>query len=212
MSHIQNAHQSIIDELGDIDQWEYAGGDRDHHKKYFNLKFRNKNTKHPAQTDHCLCGHYIAENCYVYNSTNEEIKVLGNCCIKKFIPKSSRTCEDCGETHRNRKWNKCNDCVENICFECGKENNSEYKYCYACDPRTKMCLECDRSYHGSSDICHACSNKKSCSICLSRYSIDNKWNRCYNCVKKICFTCGIEKNNKYKNCYSCYTKCRLSIA
>ena len=59
----------------------------------------------------------------------DEIIVLGNCCIKKFIPSSGRTCEECDEPHRNRKHNICNSCLENRCFECLIPCSGKYKYC-----------------------------------------------------------------------------------
>lgn len=42
-------------------------------------------------------------------------------------------CEDCGSTHKNRKWNKCKDCIKKICFDCGTtKKNIRYMRCYDC--------------------------------------------------------------------------------
>jgi hypothetical protein len=91
--------------------WRYCGGSGEQrHKNYFKTVFGNDD--YPDPDDHCVCGHYIEENCYIYNPDSGEILIIGNCCIKKFIPKSGRTCEQCGESHRNRKDNLCNNCRE----------------------------------------------------------------------------------------------------
>ena len=84
--------------------WKYCGGNRGCHLNYFKLFW--KHDKIPKLDTECVCGHAIEENCYITDGT--QILILGNICIKKFVPKSSRTCEICGETHRNRKVNKCN--------------------------------------------------------------------------------------------------------
>lgn len=127
-SHYYN---NLISELGDLNDWEYGGGNQKNHDNYFKLKFDNTKIR-PIEVENCICGHKIIEQCYIYNNKNDELKVLGNCCIKKFIPKSGRTCEDCGKGHRNRKFNKCKECVKYICFDCGEPNSPDYKYCYDC--------------------------------------------------------------------------------
>ena len=69
--------------------WEYCGGDTGRHLNYFIIYFNNfKNV--PEKVKYCVCGHRIKENCYI--TDKERILILGNCCIRKFIPKSSRTC------------------------------------------------------------------------------------------------------------------------
>lgn len=124
-------YKTLKENLGDFNKWEYAGGNKGRHNNYFKIKFEYP-TLPPPEENKCMCGHSIVEQCYIYNNETEELKVLGNCCIRKFIPKSGRTCEDCGDPHKNRKWNKCKDCVKYICFDCGTDCNSNYKYCYDC--------------------------------------------------------------------------------
>lgn len=34
--------------------------------------------------NHCICGHWIRENCIIVNTENGDELVVGNCCIKKF--------------------------------------------------------------------------------------------------------------------------------
>jgi len=100
----------------DLIQFKYGGGNGNNsnsdkrHSNYFNLVFGDN--EYPDKTDRCPCGHRIKENCYIYkeNSSEYQLVILGNCCIKKFIPKSSRTCKKCEMPHKNRKWNLCKNC------------------------------------------------------------------------------------------------------
>jgi hypothetical protein len=88
--------------------WKYSGGNRDRHRRYYKILFPN--TELPPYSSECVCGHYIVENCYISNE--DSILIIGNCCIKKFMPKnkSCRTCEICSKPHKNRKDNKCKEC------------------------------------------------------------------------------------------------------
>jgi hypothetical protein len=90
--------------------WKYCGGRSGRHLNYFKLSCKDEEL--PEQVNECVCGHKISENCYITNG--EEILILGNCCIIKFIPKSSRTCEKCESPHKNRKVNQCNRCRSGV--------------------------------------------------------------------------------------------------
>ena len=118
--------------LGNFEDWEYAGGDTGRHYKYFKLKFKGKRIKAPDHEENCPCSHDIKENCYLYNKEDGRLIVVGNCCIKKFIKKCGRTCEDCEKPHRNRKINKCNECKKTVCLKCFKKKNPKYQTCYNC--------------------------------------------------------------------------------
>lgn len=108
--------------------WKYCGGDQGRHLNYFNLTHKNKDIPH--HVDKCICGHHIEENCFISN--NDRIIVLGNCCIKRFIPKSTRTCSECSEPHKNRIVDRCNECRIGICDECDCDIDVKYKKCYNC--------------------------------------------------------------------------------
>ena len=69
-----------------------------------------KDRRKPHLKRYCVCGAPIILNCYVADKSNERVIVLGSCCIKSFMDKCGRTCEECGSFHRNRKDNLCNDC------------------------------------------------------------------------------------------------------
>jgi hypothetical protein len=110
-----------------ISTFRYAGGNmQDRHKNYFKLVY--KNDKYPASKSHCLCGHKITENCYI--TDGDTILTLGNCCIKRFIPKACRTCHICGTGHRNRIVNRCMKCRYGMCDICNKKCDSRYTKCY----------------------------------------------------------------------------------
>ena len=114
----------------DIGNWAYCGGTSGRHKNYFNLRFPNKEI--PSWTNKCVCGHTITENCYITNE--ERFLVLGNCCIKKFIPASTRTCENqnCRKPHKNRIVNRCNECRIGVCDKCNRGCSEQYKTCASC--------------------------------------------------------------------------------
>ena len=148
----------------------------------------------PSHKDNCVCGHYIEENCFITNDV--DIIVLGNCCIKKFLPenKSSRTCEKCKEPHKNHIVNRCNDCRYGLCDKCNIKINPKYKICAKCD--TKICSEFNITKY-----CEKCNNE--------HYNIVN---RCDECRKGICDKCDIKLSDKFKDrpvCYICKNKDKI---
>lgn len=112
--------------------YRYCGGNKDRHYNYWKLV--NKDKKLPKHESNCVCNHHIEENCYITNG--DDILVLGNCCIKAFVIKCNRTCEICGDTHRNRTDNKCNLCRQKEktkkCISCNKIIQARYRKCYSC--------------------------------------------------------------------------------
>ena len=111
--------------------WKYCGGNTSRHLNYYKLCYKEKTL--PDYTSNCVCGHHIKENCYI--TDGKEFLVLGNCCIKKFIPKgkSGRTCDTCGKPHRNRVVNRCHTCRFGVCDSCSQPCNPDYKKCYNCN-------------------------------------------------------------------------------
>jgi hypothetical protein len=103
-------------------EWVVAGGDSGrsenllmsqgkftwgYYVKHFSHKF-----KAPPKSDRCMCGHHIEQNCYIFNVKTKEYAIVGNCCVKKFMDKSGKSCELCLREHRRRK--------ENLCLLCAK--------------------------------------------------------------------------------------------
>ena len=164
-------------------KWRYCGGDGD--KNYIKLFFRNKTEPKIIRKSNCVCGHPIIRNYYI--SDGDDIIILGSTCIKRFLPESSRTCDDCKAPHKNRKVNRCKDC------------------------RLKKCDNCDRPYHyllGSNGspikTCLYCKFGK-CDICNNPYesSFDSRHKRCAFCRIGKCDKCKNPCNPKYNNCYKC---------
>lgn len=89
-------------------EFRYVGGDHDSHANYWKLIFPD--SPYPPHADFCICGHQIAHNCYIEHIEDEEVLIVGSCCIKKFMDKPGRTCEICRAPHKNRRDNYCNDC------------------------------------------------------------------------------------------------------
>jgi hypothetical protein len=127
-----------LDELGityeEIEkEYKYCGGDHDSHLNYYEMLYPGE--KLPPHEENCVCGQNIMNNCYVTNG--EKMIVMGNCCIKRFMKKSGRTCSVCGAPHRNRIINKCNECKYK-CEKCNrKKENNGYKVCYWCYRKSK---------------------------------------------------------------------------
>jgi hypothetical protein len=121
---------NLTPEILKLSGWKYCGGNQPGtpHFRYWKLQFGNR--KQPEAETHCICGHKIRNNCFI--TDGEKFIVLGNCCIKKFVPKSGRTCEQCGEPHKNRIVNRCNECRNGLCDYCGKTCGMDYTKCYHC--------------------------------------------------------------------------------
>lgn len=91
----------------DMNEWRYTGGNKSsRHVNYWKLTQGDK--PFPPYEEYCVCGHKIQEQCYITNDT--VIVVVGNCCVKRFITHSTRTCKKCNKSHQNRKDNLCKDC------------------------------------------------------------------------------------------------------
>ena len=146
--------------------YKYSGGSKGSHRNYFDLCFSGDI---PEKVLECLCEHPIKDNCYLSKDFDyDSILIVGNCCIKKFIDKSSRTCFHCDAPHKNRTMNYCNDCKEYII-------RGYTKKCSSCNSLSKSLSK--------SNKCHRCS-EGSCFECNKK--IDPKFKKCYSCnlIKK----------------------------
>jgi len=212
----------------EVKDWKYCGGQGEEkltleeqlvHKKhrsrieYFRLCFPGREL--PIYRDKCICGHDIKDNCFITNGT--DILVIGNCCNKRFIPKCKKSCERCGQFHKNKLNNLCNNCREEdrikeeelnkICAKCSINNSAEY------ETLCKQCLEFERNRreeffrnHNNNNIVTTCEKLvKRCKICDTE--INKKYTMCYKCNSKSktaeCEKCGVNINTKYKVCFNC---------
>ena len=116
-----------------------------------------------------MCDHPIVENCYISKDFDiNTLLIIGNCCIKRFVKSSSRTCENCNAPHKNRSLNYCNDCKEYI-----KRGFTEK--CVSCHTLNKRLSKSDKCESCNLGFCFTC-NKK----------VDPKYKKCYSCnlIKK----------------------------
>ena len=151
---LMEKYKMTLEELKD---YEYCGGDMGRHYRYWILRYPN--TPPPSKEFECVCYHRIVENCYITNGT--ELLVIGNCCIQKFVTKCTRTCERCGEPHRNRTINRCNVCRDiGFCKKCKKKIDEKYTLCYTCK-YPYICVVCGWSCKKGHNYCNECEN-----ICL----------------------------------------------
>ena len=106
--YYSNDHTDINNEAGFVStpQYNYY---INHWEDFISLKEIRKTT--PEDTK-CICGHDIMENCWLMHHVNKDIApVIGNCCIKNFLPELKiRKCEICETPHKRIKYD--------ICFEC----------------------------------------------------------------------------------------------
>ena len=173
--------------------FKYAGGDTDRHNRYFILCY--KEGDRPDYCNYCLCDHYIKENCYI--TDGKQFIVLGNCCIKRFLPKCTRTCEDCGKPHRNRTVNKCSECKFGKCENCGKKCTKGNSKCKECK---KLCDCGAKSYKYGK--CFTCCYGKPCENC-NKLHLNKIVNRCNNCRIGVCDECGKKCKPCFEKCYTC---------
>ena len=161
--------------IEDLKHFKYAGGDKGANASYFATC--GLLDEKPSHKSKCICEHDIVENCYIVDRDGN-VLILGNCCIKKFVPEENqgRRCNKCNQKHRNHKDN----------------------YCSTCRPLCKT-AGCENQKKGYNDHCETCINKKAAADSWARYVEMNK--------DKIrqCIDCG--KNCKlYKRCWDCNQK------
>ena len=173
--------------------YKYAGGDTGRHLNYFKKSYPN--IEKPEYKNNCVCGHKLVENCYI-TKDNLNFLVVGNCCIKKFIVKSYRTCSQCEKKHRNTKVNLCNECRKKkdikTCFHCNKQyKRGLLDYCFDCGKLCRICMQNNKKY--GYDKCTECMRKERIELFKSL-------------PKDECKKCQKLKNPMYDLCYSCFQK------
>lgn len=191
-----------------VSEYKYCGGDYENHKNYWELVKSSMpdDTPDPLHEDNCVCGQAIVRNAYIKNDDHHVI-VVGSCCIKQFMPNGlHRTCEVCGEEHRNRKVNRCNECRVGVCDDCGGKCSEKYSVCYSCKTGIPKTLEKDENV--VKGVCQECGGK-----CSDQYNV------CYHCKmgipkptkgasagKGLCQDCGVACYSGYPRYASCSYK------
>lgn len=166
--------------------YEYFGGNYSEHLTFF------CNQRHIYTLDHI--SEYIKDNCETCSRKtknkllliNQDLDYYSVCerCCSNFgkMPKKHGICEDCGEEHRNRSDNYCNECrKKSNCLKCRQRD-------FCCDGRCSICIS-------KYNFCIDCK--------ITEVSI--KGYRCKCCLNKLkkCKCGKLLTNPKYKTCYSC---------
>lgn len=182
----------LMDGLSGADDWMFVGGDGSQaHLNRWERMFGD--LAHPDKTDRCVCSHPIQENCWLWSKKLGEVEVLGNCCIKRFIPKPEDRllrCADCDTPHRNLKGNFCGDCREkHKCKKCKKIHTKINAYCDSCVLTMQCCIACDVMFDASG--CVLCGNCSRARTCCYNFSLDkdltcegckSRWKWCAECA------------------------------
>jgi hypothetical protein len=108
--------------IEEIKKWVYCGGDahttendntrgQSHLNYWLTQKHYDIRKGKPIHMKECVCKVPIIQQCFISSPDGEEILVVGNCCINQYTDKGvSRTCSRCGDKHKNRKDDFCNEC------------------------------------------------------------------------------------------------------
>lgn len=134
------------------------------HYRYFYMYFHGNPPK-IAHEDYCVCGVEIKHNHYITDDEGR-ILVIGSECIRKFITKTGRICEDCGAKHKCRKQNKCTKCAKQI-IKNEKENVKRDKQKKKLDNLIQFmdleeginCDKCDKAKQRNYTRCFDCNTK-----------------------------------------------------
>lgn len=184
----------------------------------------------PEHYTKCICGQTIKYNCYIVDDEFSHLLIIGNCCIKKFIPIKTRTCENCGQPHKNRTDNYCNTCRKNLgkkrklsCDKCGTSHrNKKINRCDSCrygkcdlcykviEPKYHKCFNCKYNIPENDNTTNNTTNnntnnnvniERSCEKCANPHT-NEKINRCGTCGI-VCDSCKGPCVLGFKNCLSC---------
>lgn len=120
----------------------YIISSQDYSNRYWGETFDGCNGNlHPYKYNENVSGESTVDIIKKLIIKSKNYILSNNCNFSKGL------CEDCGTSHKNRKWNKCNRCIKNICFDCGKTmpKGNTYPRCYACNEIKKL----NRSYNNS---------------------------------------------------------------
>lgn len=158
---------------------------------------------------YCLCGHKITQNCMLKNRLNSAECIVGNCCVKRFLPQEqvekasalrkeavnkTKQCALCEKRYRKADAHSksvCNNCFSmNLCCQ----KCSAWFYCSNQKQRDnmKLCGPCWQREHNYK-VTKSCSPRtgkrttKDCPTirCKSRISLDDNWKSvCSKCFKR----------------------------
>lgn len=227
VSKLYNLHKKFIEGLKqtyglnpiDLDDYYYIGGDFNPYDdtafRYFKLCKASNPNKFvnfiiPEHKTHCVCGHPIFYNHWLFNNINSNTLVIGSCCMKQFCLNGHRNCGYCGNPHKNRVVNRCNDCRKGLCDTCNEYCFKQQTKCHLHGGKLKKCDNCSNPTIGVTDkYCDRCDFYINGRYCHCKRKIkEYPNNRCESCIFfniKYC-QCGKQIQNKYTKCYKCFSK------
>lgn len=212
LNGLKNKYNLTMEDIANQD-YKYIGGTPDehnpqHYNQWLNIIAQKPHLNMPLAEQECTCGHKIKNNCFIMNKY-DNIIVLGNCCIKRFIPKSGRTCGWCGNPHKNRKFNLCNTCKENVCKKCGKDKEEDYyKYCNKCynNDNEDNISSSSSEEEAYEEVKKCCKGKGECFIQINFSNTYDKNDCEFNCELKNCIDCTIKYPEWLLDCNNGYCK------
>ncbi len=136
---LENLKVYLLEECGsnDFKEFEFLGSpyicsstQKRHIKQWKSCCIKEPSLKFncPAQISICPCGQDIQENCLIRHKPTQRLFLVGNICVKRFQVSQSTTCQQCGQPHRNRVVDLCNNCRP-YCDCCRRPENPGH-YCY----------------------------------------------------------------------------------
>lgn len=166
--------------------YEYFGGNYSEHLTFFCNQIHNYTLDHISEyiKDNCeTCSRKTKNKLLLINQDGDYYSVCERCCSNfGKMPKKQGICEDCGEEHRNRSDNYCNECrKKSNCLKCRQRAFCCDGHCSICISKYNFCIDCK--------ITEVSKKGYRCKCCF------NKLNKC-KCGKPI-------TNKKFPTCYYC---------
>lgn len=120
MSHyltilLNNLESETVEEM--TKKWVFLGGESNKKSSHYNtlklnMEYYENLPPFPEHRYECECSHPIKKQEYVYNQEKNIIKVVGSCCINRFMDGCNRRCPECKEPHKGRKNIICKKCLK----------------------------------------------------------------------------------------------------
>jgi hypothetical protein len=178
--------QAIIEK-----EYKYFGGNYSEHLDFFNNQrkiYALDNVGNYVRDDCETCARKTKNKLLLLKDKNEEIdyySVCQRCCVNfGKMPKTQGICEDCGEEHRNRSDNYCNECRKKTnCLKCRNRTFCYDGHCSNCISKYNFCIDCKfNEVKTKGWRCKCCLNKlKKCKC--GKFLTNPKFKTCYNCKK-----------------------------
>lgn len=180
-----NISQEIIEK-----EYKYFGGNYSDHLTFFYNQKHNYtvsdiecNDIEEYISDECILCKHKTKNKILLTNDSDMLCVCNRCCSNfGKMPKHQGICEDCGDEHRNRSDNYCNECRKKAnCMKCRKRSFCYNGHCTACISKYNFCVGCNKHEVSKKGLrCNLCYNKLKKCKCGKRI-INPRFKTCFNC-------------------------------